>query len=288
MSPPAHDDARDFDLHGIVGVRVVSSRAEDVRVVRRQLGLPATTLDREPDITVRFVEELTSAPLTHVGRLDTAYAPDLGFVVQRGRGSEATRTLVPFDRIGKGPELVCERGVPAVPHLLAIINLTALANGVLPLHASAFNLGGRGFLVTGWAKSGKTETLLAAARRGARYVGDEWVYLTQDGGMFGLPEPIRLWAWHLDQFPDLWRSRPTAERGRVEAWRSMARAVTRLARTPRRSSARRCRPPRSAPGCCGPSRTSERRSSPTTGISATHSPTGWPSWSRTPRGWRRP
>jgi hypothetical protein len=226
------DDARDFDLHGFVGVRVLSDRPGDVQVVRRQLGLEPTTLTREPDLTVRFVDALTREPLTHVGRHETAYADGTGFVVFRGRGGSAARTLVPFDEIGKGPELVCERGVTAVPHLLAILNLTALTKGVLPLHATAFNLKGLGILVTGWAKSGKTETLLAAAARGARYVGDEWVYLTRSGEMFGLPEPIRLWDWHLDQFPALWQSRPAADRRRVTAWRTLARTVIRAGALP--------------------------------------------------------
>jgi len=54
-----------------------------------------------------------------------------------------------------------------VPHLLAVINLTALAKGVLPLHASAFTYRGLGVLATGWAKGGKTETLLEFAWLGA-------------------------------------------------------------------------------------------------------------------------
>jgi hypothetical protein len=117
--------------------------------------------------------------------------------------------------------------MPSVPHLLAFINLTAVARGVLPLHASAFTMGALGVLVTGWAKSGKTESLLGCVAEGGSYVGDEWVYLTPDRQMFGLPEPIRLWAWHLDQLPELLESRPREQRLRLAAWKAagaMARA----------------------------------------------------------------
>jgi hypothetical protein len=69
------------------------------------------------------------------------------------------------------------------------------------LHAAAFELDGVGVLVTGWSKGGKTELLMAAVAEGARYIGDEWVYLSTDGTMRGIPEPIRLWDWHLDQLP---------------------------------------------------------------------------------------
>jgi hypothetical protein len=87
-----------------------------------------------------------------------------------------------------------------VPLLIAIINLTALSRGTLPLHASALTYQGKGILVTGWAKGGKTETLLAFAANGAEYVGDEWIYLSGDGRcMYGIPEPIRIWYWHLQE-----------------------------------------------------------------------------------------
>jgi hypothetical protein len=33
-------------------------------------------------------------------------------------------------------------------------------------------------------------------------VGDEWVYVTADGSrVHGIPEPIRIWGWHLRQLP---------------------------------------------------------------------------------------
>jgi len=59
-------------------------------------------------------------------------------------------------------------------------------------------------LVTGWAKGGKTEALLAFTANGADYIGDEWVLLTPDGtAMYGIPERMRLQDWHLRYRPDL-------------------------------------------------------------------------------------
>jgi hypothetical protein len=83
------------------------------------------------------------------------------------------------------------------------------------LHAAAFDLDGVGVLVTGWSKGGKTEVLMGAAAAGARYIGDEWVYLTTDGRMHGIPEPIRLWDWHLDQLPEVRRRLGTGTRARL-------------------------------------------------------------------------
>jgi hypothetical protein len=79
---------------------------------------------------------------------------------------------------------------------------------------------------------------------GAEYVGDEWIYLTDDGRMLGLPEPIRLWAWQLDQMPGLLRSRPAKERAKLTAWRGIAGAAARSARSrlPGSSLVRRVQP----------------------------------------------
>jgi hypothetical protein len=42
--------------------------------------------------------------------------------------------------------------------------------------------------------------LLTYASHGAEYIGDEWVYLSSDGQhMYGIPEPIRVWNWHLKE-----------------------------------------------------------------------------------------
>jgi hypothetical protein len=207
----------DFDLHGFVGVRVLDARPEDVRTVTRQIGPLVAPLDREPDITVRFVDELPEpGRLTYAGWPDSAGNGE-DFYLLRGSDGVPARTLLPMQDVGGRCEIVCERRVGRVPHLLAVINMTALAHGVLPLHASAFEYRGAGVLATGWAKGGKTETLLAFAARGARYVGDEWIYLTPDGGMHGVPEPIRLWHWHLEQLPELRAGLPAATRARLRA-----------------------------------------------------------------------
>jgi hypothetical protein len=219
----------DFDLHGIVGIRLLDPRARDVETLTRQIGPLAAPLGREPDITVRFVDQLPDP-----GRLDYAgwhEAARAGshFYLLRGRDGVASRTLLPMDAVGERCDIVTERRGGPVPHLLAVINMTALAKGVLPLHASAFVHRGTGVLATGWAKGGKTETLLAFAARGAQYVGDEWIYLTPDGGMHGVPEPIRLWHWHVDQLPELRARLPAATRARLRALPPVASSAGALA-----------------------------------------------------------
>lgn len=190
----------DFDLHGLAGIRVVDGTAGDIAAVAAQLGPLPRRLDREPDIVIRFVDRVDlGSRLRYLGARDAGWTDD-GFFVLRSR-KQPVVVRVPMAEIGGRCEIVSERAVPAIPFLIAILNLTVLGNGAVPLHAAAFELDGVGTLVTGWSKGGKTELLMAAVAAGARYIGDEWVYLTTDGTMRGIPERIRLWDWHLDQLP---------------------------------------------------------------------------------------
>jgi hypothetical protein len=192
----------DFDVHGLAGIRLVDASPGDAAAVRRQLGPLERPLAADPDITIRFVDRLElDGPLTYLGAGEAAFARD-AFLVLRTRRKIPARVLVPMDRIGEPLEIVCERGLPALPLLVPILNFTVLARGWLPLHAGAFRYAGSSVVVTGWSKGGKTETLLAFLEHGAEYVGDEWVYLDPDGTRTaGIPEPVRLWDWHLAQLP---------------------------------------------------------------------------------------
>lgn len=220
----------DFDLHGLVGVRLLDADHGDVASVRRQLGPIDAVLDREPDITIRFVDELRSAPLTLVGVGDSGFTED-SFFLLRGRGGAQGRACIPLDQVGATIEIVCERRLTAVPLLLAVVNMTALAKGVLPLHATAFTARSTGVLVTGWSKGGKTEVLLGSMDAGAEYVGDEWIYLTDDGRMLGIPEPIRIWSWQFNQMSALRRARTMRQRARLSALDGLAGLAARCART---------------------------------------------------------
>lgn len=218
----------DFDLHGLAGIRLLDASAHDVAAVVRQLGPIQAALSREPDIVVRFVDRLPiTSELTYLG-LDEAGFTDDAFLVLRSKFNSRAMVKIDFERIGDQCEIVCERGLAAVPLLIPILNLTVLENGALPLHAAAFTYSGTGFLATGWSKGGKTETLLAFMKHGASYVGDEWVYLTPDGlKMYGIPEPIRVWDWHLDFLPEHRQKINAQDRLRLGMFKTLATLLER-------------------------------------------------------------
>lgn len=220
----------DFDLHGIVGIRLIDAGPNELAAVKRQLGPIQRVLTRDPDIVIRFVDRMQlSSSVRYIGVEDAGFTND-AFLILRGKFQTSIKVQIPFEQIGSHScEIVCERGLPAVPLLLAIINLTALSKDVLPLHASALLYKGKGILITGWSKAGKTETLLAFAANGAQYIGDEWIYLSPDGKhMYGIPEPTRIWYWHLQEMP---RYRAMVDRRdwrRLQALNGFAKVLKRL------------------------------------------------------------
>jgi hypothetical protein len=220
----------DFDLHGIVGIRLLNATAGDIAAVRRQLGPIQRPLSRTPDILIRFVDHMEfSSPVRYLGVDDAGFTDD-AFLVFRGKQKRSVKVQIPFHKIGSRQcEIVCESGLNAVPLLIAIVNMTALARGALPLHASALRYNGKGILVTGWAKGGKTETLLAFAANGAEYIGDEWVYISSDGQrMYGIPEPTRVWYWHLQQLAQYKRVVKQSDLLRLQILNGLVNALERL------------------------------------------------------------
>jgi len=193
----------DFDLHGLASIRLLNASPGDVAAVTQQLGPIRAPLGRDPDIIIQFVDRLPLSSRVRYLGLDEAGFTDDAFLVLRSKHKARARVQIPFEQIGKRCEILCEHGLPAVPLLIPILNLAVLSKGGLPLHAAAFSYNGTGVLATGWSKGGKTETLLAFVSRGAEYIGDEWVYISHDGSrMYGIPEPIRVWDWHLQYLPE--------------------------------------------------------------------------------------
>jgi hypothetical protein len=208
----------DFDLHQIVGIRLIDPSLQDANSVSKQLGLLKTSLTYNPDILIRFVDRLVLSSTMQYLDINESGFTDKSFVVLRSKHKTPARVQIAFDQIGQQCEIICERGLPAVPLLIPIINLTALVKGALPIHASAFQFKGKGVLTTGWSKGGKTEMLMAFMMNGATYIGDEWIYINNNGKhMHGIPEPIRLWDWHLQMLPSYRTRIPHADRIRLRA-----------------------------------------------------------------------
>jgi hypothetical protein len=197
------DDTVDYDIQGIVGIRLNNARPDAIRAITCQIGPPSGRFSRAPDIEISFVDTIPTPNLRFLGVNDAGF-DDNGFYLLKSSKSPC-KVHVPFEDIGE--RMLCltsEHEFKSVPLLIALINLTFLSKGYLPLHSSAFAINDSCSLVTGWAKGGKTEAMLAFAELGAAYISDEWTLLDHRNDVaFGIAEPIRLWDWQLRQVPRL-------------------------------------------------------------------------------------
>jgi D-aspartate ligase len=211
----------DYDIHGILGVRLIDATPADRAAVERQIGDLRRPLHREPDITLRFVDGIPTAGLRFVEVNRSGFTDD-AFLI-RSDGARPRWVQVPFDRLGQPCEFVCEHGVQLVPLLKQALRLAAVQKGYVPFHASAFEWQGSGVMVAGWTHGGKTSALLAFAEHGARFVGDDLVLLGGDGrAMFGMPATLRLSDAQLRQLPHVHGRVPTSQRLIASALRGLS------------------------------------------------------------------
>jgi len=205
-------DTVDYDIQGIVGIRLKNARPNAVRAVTNQIGPPCSRFSRAPDIEICFADSIPTPNLRFLGISDAGF-DDNGFYLLKSRKAPC-KVRIPFEDIGK--RKLCLTSVhefKSVPLLIALINLTFLSKGYLPLHSSAFSINDCCSLVTGWAKGGKTEAMLAFAELGAAYISDEWTLLDhRSDEAFGIAEPICLWDWQLRQVPRLRKHVPLGKR----------------------------------------------------------------------------
>ena len=228
----------DFNIHDLVGIRLVNPSSRDIAVVAGHLGLKPSEFSGRPALTITYVDRLTvDQPLRFLGRDDVAFTDD-AFIIVRGRTLARARTKVAMDRIGETCELVCETGLPTIPLLRQLLNLVMLARNFVPVHAAAFHHRGRGVLVTGWSHGSKTGTLLAFMAAGAKFIGDEWIYLSASHDrMYGLPDQLEARPWYLDELPQYRRQVSVSDRARTGLTAGLAGLLGPLAdRSQRRNS----------------------------------------------------
>ena len=192
----------DFDLHGLVGVRLVRPALADAVAIGRQLGLEPTSLSREPDVVVRFVDRLAaSGPLIYVGP-DAAFDEE-AFFLFAGKGGRRARVQISLGRIGEQVQITCERSIGVVPLLHPILSVVMLRKRVLSLHASAFVFRNTGVAILGWPRGGKTSALIGFMAEGAEFVGDDRVYVGEGGeNLWGMNQPLEIRAWHVGDRPE--------------------------------------------------------------------------------------
>ena len=222
MDPTSASPGRiGFRIAGTVQLHLVGASPAEIGAVADQLGLEPGEPDDAPDVVVNYhsaLEPSGSMRYVELGRFGWA---DERFWWLRGLGGRRVRVRVDPASLDLPLHLDCERRGTGIPLLTQLLGAVAAARGTVAVHAAAFRLREQNVLVTGWSESGKSESLLAAGRRGAGSIGDDTVYLDAATGLLrGLPVSVRVKAWYAAGTPELRRSLGRSARLRLApaAW----------------------------------------------------------------------
>jgi hypothetical protein len=203
----------DHTIHGLVTIRLVDAPQHVAKALVRTLGRSHGSASAEPDITIRFVDTLPiKGRLRFLGLNEAAFDDDYFYVLD----DLGYRVRVDFDRLGEPCELVCERGIKSIPLILPILGLRFLRKRHILLHSGSFVYAGKGILVAGWQKGGKTELSLPYIAAGAEYMSDEWTVVSAETGtLYGLTGIAQIWSWHFRYMPQFWARVSKTDRLRI-------------------------------------------------------------------------
>jgi hypothetical protein len=226
----------DYDIRGLVGIRLIDASARDARTVSEQIGCPQATLPREPDLTIRFVREIpTRGAVLYVEPGELGFTEDAFLVLRSGLPCARLR----LDLLGVGSRvdlrdgvchIVCRSESGPVPLLRPIVDLTLLGRGAASVHAAAFAYKGKGTMIAGWPRGAKTTTLLAFMANGAEFIADDRVYLNPAGNrLLAPPQPISLRLPHLDELPQYRKLVRLRHRARLRALSLVGELATAIA-----------------------------------------------------------
>ena len=199
----------DYDIHGVLGLRLIDPTPSLARLVARQFDpwRPAS-LASEPDVSIsRLTPPSPHERRYRLGDAGDSQECDFGeseFILRKG----TMAVSIPFAFVGSGCTIGWS-GAGGMRRLLIDYVRPALQIALLPkdrlaLHSAAVNFGGKGILLAGWAESGKTEAMLGFLQAGAAFVSDKWTIVDGDGSsIHHFPTPITVRNWMIDLIPGL-------------------------------------------------------------------------------------
>jgi hypothetical protein len=198
----------DYDIHGLLGVRLIDPAASLTRAAARQLNpLRPSTLGYEPDVSI-----------THFAGFERARGYKLG---DAGDGQECwfnesefafvsgdTEISIPFASVGQSLTIRCTPNSNMrklfIDYVRPSLQISLLRKGALGLHSAAVSYNGKGILLAGWAESGKTESMMGFLQAGANFVSDKWTIVNGKGpSILHFPTPITVRHWMIDLIPGL-------------------------------------------------------------------------------------
>jgi hypothetical protein len=234
--------ARIFDLHGLVSLAVNDDREQIVRDLETQLDPYEPSVGPVPahaDIVLNPKPSIVSRTLRDVH----GPAGDGRRTGSDGRSCYLLRGNARFElprrylqdgqvNLSYDPSFPLWEALSEV--VRPLLQLGTLARGAVTVHGATVEVEGSGLLVCGWAESGKTETALALAEQGARFVSDKWTIIDSNASLHAFPVSVGIRDWVLQYLPRLRSHLRASQRGRLRVARAARRPMPLLTRRPTR------------------------------------------------------
>jgi hypothetical protein len=199
----------DYDIHGVLGLRLIDPTPSLARLVARQLDpWRPSTLASAPDVSISPLRTASSRGnryrLGDAGDSQECEFSDSEFILRKG----AMALSIPFSSVGEGCVIGWSGGSGMrrllIDYVRPALQISLLPKGSLALHSAAVAYEGKGILLAGWAESGKTEAMLGFLQAGAAFVSDKWTIVDGDGSSIRhFPTPITVRNWMIGLIPGL-------------------------------------------------------------------------------------
>jgi hypothetical protein len=234
--------ARIFDLHGLVSLAIDDEREHISRQLDAQLDPYEPSVGPIPthaDIVLSPNTGMVSRGLIDVhgpagdGRR-TGSDGDRCYLL-RGTARFELPRLYPTDgrvTLSYDPDFPLWEALAEV--VRPLLGLGTLQHGAITVHGATVEGEGGGLLVCGWSESGKTETALAVAEQGARFISDKWTIVDAGGRLHAFPVSVGIRDWVLQYLPRLRAHLRGAQRARLGVARAARRPLPLLSRRPTR------------------------------------------------------
>jgi hypothetical protein len=179
-----------FDIHGIVGVRVQSSAPAALQL-KTMMGSFAVDHEVPADIVVSGDLEL----MFEAAVLEDELAYNASAVHFRRHHVQVVEEVTQYRVNGPGELLTT---------VLPLLDLAMVSRGAAMIHAATVGYLGRAIALPAAGGTGKTSTIAKLMRRpGFSFMGDDWGFVTVDGRLLNYEKPMFIKPHHRPIYPHL-------------------------------------------------------------------------------------
>ncbi len=190
MTDWLQDPELNFDLHGLLGIRV-DATAPTADQMRTMLSCFATTQEVPPDIIIS--ERSEPMPDAALLEHELAYTENaVRFVDDR------------VQIIAEGNQYRIHGSGELLTSLVPVLDRAMVSRGAAMIHAATMAFDGHAIALPAAGGTGKTSAAAKLMRReGWSFMGDDWAFLADDGTLLGYEKPMFIKPHHKAIYPHL-------------------------------------------------------------------------------------